>query len=160
MTQSMQPSSAPVDQSDPIDRVAEAVTRHVGGDPLVIVVQPDGDAPRVHANDANADLRAAVMVTVAVDNDRIWRSIATRSQDRADGTVSQPIAAMPEVVRAAAEANFLREVYVAIGPVGAPSTDTPLQYVAVWFSEAGVNDAATVAARRQTIQLLDAALTS
>ncbi len=133
---------------DELAATALAAATQAGDDPrngsLVVVVHPEGDEHRILAAAGTGVLRAAVSVAVASGNHRLWADAPT------DDTIEHPVRALPEVVRAAAEASEIVATHT-----GTVRLDDRLDCVAIWFeSEAGV---APIADRRHTLALLAAA---
>lgn len=133
---------------DELASTALAVAAQAGDDQrlgsLVVVVHPERDNHRVLAASGIGVLRAAVSVTVASGNDRLWADAPTSD------TIEHTVRSLPEVIRAAAEASQVVATHTGIVQVG-----DSLDAVAIWFErDDGV---ACAAERRNTLELLTAA---
>lgn len=78
------------------------------GDLLVIALHPERDARKVIASPGNSAVRAAISVAVAAGNVRAWADVV------ADEIVDVPVAALPEIIRAAVEPCGIHFVQVAV----------------------------------------------
>jgi len=124
---------------------ALAATAATSEDPrlgsLVIVVHPEHDDHRVVASVGADILRASVAVAVASGNNRLWADAPTND------TIEHPVRALPEVVRASAEAGQVVATHT-----GAVRVDGRIEAVAIWFdSGTGIAPADD---RRTTLELL------
>jgi diguanylate cyclase (GGDEF)-like protein len=127
--------------------VANAAAAHADHDDsvgeLVIVARTASGDHRTVGGGRVGPLRAAISVAVAAGNYRLWRGAVGHD------TIERPVRALPEIVRAAAEAAGVQVVH--IGCI----EDESLAAIAAWFEVDG--KVAGANARRDTMLLLSTA---
>lgn len=110
---------------------------------LVIVARTASGDHRTVGGGRVGPLRAAISVAVAAGNYRLWQGAVSHD------TIERPVRALPEIVRAAAEAAGVQVVH--IGCI----EDDSLAAIAAWFEVDGKVAGATE--RRDTMMLLSSA---
>lgn len=112
-----------------LDQVATLVTSPaMCPDPdemLVIALRPDSDDRRVLASAGNSAVRASISVSIAAGNQRAW------APARTDQVVDVPVAALPEIIRAAIQPAGIHAVRV-----GVVQVDDTRPCLAMWLTRA------------------------